>query len=394
MKNLIDIEKKFGSGLYSLKDKVFVRGEGVYLYTDSDEKYLDFMSGHGVACLGHAHPTLIKALEEQSKKIITLHSSYPNETRAKFFELMAEITFKNETKCFMVNSGAEAVEGALKLSLAYNRDKKNPNVIAMKRSFHGRTMGALSLTFNPKYKIPFSTFLSKNVKFASYNNLESIKSLIDDNTACIITEPVQGEGGVFPADKEFLKGLREICDEKDILLIFDEVQTGMGRCGKMFAYEHYDVKPDIISIAKGLGGGFPIGAVVSKDYIWSKIKKGEHASTFGGNPLAAAMAVATIKTLKKDSIPQNSNLLGKYILEKLNKLEFPQVREIRGLGLLIGIQFRTKSFPYIKYCETNEKVLFLSAGISVLRILPPLIIGKKHADKAIEAIQNAISNIS
>jgi len=349
------------------------------------------MSGHGVACLGHAHPVLIKTLEEQSKKLVTLHSSYPNETRAKLFELMAELTFYDETKCFLVNSGTEAVEGALKLALAYNREKKDPNVIAMKRSFHGRTMGSLSLTFNPKYRQPFENFLSKKVKFATYNDLDSVKGLIDENTACIITELVQGEGGVYPADKEFIKGLRELCDEKNILLIFDEVQTGMGRCGKMFAYEQYNVKPDIIAIAKGLAGGFPIGAVVSKQHIWAKLEKGEHASTFGGNPLAASMAIATINTLKEKSLPENANELGKYIIEKLKKISSSSIREIRGLGLLIGIQFKSKSGPYIDYCEKNENVLFLSAGMTVLRMLPPLIIEKIHANEAIKSIENALN---
>ncbi|MHA1820666.1 MAG: aspartate aminotransferase family protein [Promethearchaeota archaeon] len=391
---LIITEKIYSSGLYSLKGVRIEKGKGVYLYDDMGNKYLDFMSGHGVACLGHSHPALIKAIREQSEKIITLHASFPTSVRAKFYKLMAEITPKNLTKTFIVNSGTEAVEAALKLAMAYRRDIKNPNIIAMKRSFHGRTMGSLSLTFNPKYRVAFQSFLSKNVRFASFNNIDSIKSMVDENTIAIITELVQGEGGVYPATKEFAQELREFCNEKGLLLIIDEVQTGFGRTGNMFAYEGYNIEPDILCCAKGIAGGVPMGAIVSSEEIFSKIKNGEHASTFGGNPLAVAASVATINELKDKNIPENAAKMGKLInteLLKYKEMFSSVIREVRGKGLLIGLQFKQKAVKYINY-SFQHGVIFIPAGMTVLRMLPPLIINQEHVKIALDTLHNALSS--
>ncbi len=390
MNNFIELEQKYSSGLYTLKPFIIENGEGVYLYTKDGKKYLDFMSGHGVACLGHSHPNLIKAINSQAKKVITLHSSYPSELRAKHFKLLADISPKKMTKSFLVNSGTEAIEGAIKLALANNRDIKNPNIIAMKRSFHGRTFGSLSLTFDPMKKKPFLPYLNPNIKFGSFNNLDSVRSLIDENTIAIITELVQGEGGVHPASINFAKGLRELCSEKDILLIIDEVQTGMGRCGEMFACQHYKIEPDIMCVAKGIAGGVPMGAVISSEEIYSKIKKGEHASTFGGNLLAVSASIATIETLNEENLPDNAKKMGNLIIDELNKLSQEKIREIRGLGLLIGIQFKAKMAPYLKYSQEKDNILFLPAGMTVLRMLPPLIINESHVTQAISSINSAL----
>lgn len=392
MDNFIEMELKYGPGCYSLKNFRIERGEGVYLYSSDGTKYLDFMSGHGVAILGHSHPALVQAIKDQCEKLITLHASYPTQIRAEFYKLMAEIAPKSLNKVFMVNSGTEAIEGAIKLALASNRQIKKPNIVAMKRAFHGRTLGALSVTFNPDYRGAFEGLLHTQMKFASFDKIESVKEYIDENTVAVITELIQGEGGVYPASLEFAKQLRELCTEKSKLLIVDEVQSGMGRTGKMFACQHYGIEPDILCTAKGTGGGVPLGTIISREDIWSNIHQGEHATTFGGNALAAAAGVATIKTLLKDNIPDNAQKMGAILMKKLKDLPQDRIREIRGLGLMIGIQMKTKSAPYIKYCQDNGHVLFLPAGMPVLRMLPPLIITEEHIDIAVNAVKQSLEN--
>jgi acetylornithine/LysW-gamma-L-lysine aminotransferase len=390
--NYIEMEQKFGPGCYSLKNFRIEKGIGVYLYSSDGTKYLDFMSGHGVAILGHSHPNIVKAIKDQVEKLITLHSSYPTEIRAEFYKLMSEIAPKGLNRIFMCNSGTEAIEGAMKLALACNRQNKKPNIVAMKRAFHGRTLGALSLTFNPEYRGAFEGLLYPPMKFASFDKIESVKECIDENTIAVITELVQGEGGVYPASVEFAKQLREICTEKSKLLIVDEVQSGMGRTGKMFACQHYGIVPDILCTAKGTGSGVPLGTVISREDLWSNIHQGEHASTFGGNALAAAAGVATIKTLLKDNIPENAQKMGSILMKKLKELPQDKIREIRGLGLMIGIQMKTKSAPYIRYCQDQDHVLFLPAGMPVLRMLPPLIINEEHINIAVNAVKNSLEN--
>lgn len=393
MDPLIETEKKYGSGLYSLRPFRIERGEGVYLYSNDGTKYLDFMSGHGVACLGHKNPSLVRAIKEQADKLITLHSSYPTEVRARFLEKMAEITPKPLSRTFMVNSGTEAVEGALKLALANRREVKNPNIVAMKRSFHGRTLGSLAMTFNPKYRRAFQETLNPYIRFASFNDIEDVKEKLDENTVAIITELVQGEGGVYPASPKFAKQLRELCTEKDILFIADEVQTGFGRCGEFFACDHYKVLPDILCTAKGTGGGFPMGTIVSTPEIFKMIKKGEHASTFGGNPLAAAAGLATIDYIQNNNVIGNVKAMSNILFERIGELPDEMIREVRGLGLLIGIQLRKRAGSYLRYCAMKRQVLFLPAGMTVLRMLPPLIITESNVDKAIDAVGTALMDV-
>jgi len=376
MDEFIEYEKNYGSGIYSVKDFRIDHGSGVYLYTTDGRKILDFNSGHGVANLGHCHPNIVKAIKEQAEKLLTLHSAFPIESRAKFFKAMSIILPNGLNKVFITNSGTESVEGAIKVALVNKKNITKPNIVAMKRSFHGRTLGSLSLTFNPDYRKGFSPRLYPNVKFASYNNVDSVKESIDENTIAVILEFVQGEGGVYPATEEFAKGLRELCTSKDVLLIDDEVQAGMGRCGKFFACQQFNVVPDIMACAKGIAGGVPMGAVVAREDLWAKFGKGEHASTFGGNPLAAAAASAAINTYIDEKIPENAEKMGILLRKQLQTLvdKYPEiVREVRGLGLLNGLQFKNKVAQYLGYCEEHD-LLLLNAGMTVLRLLPHLIL--------------------
>jgi acetylornithine/LysW-gamma-L-lysine aminotransferase len=395
MDELIEFERNYGSGIYSVKDFRIDHGSGVYLYTADGRKLLDFNSGHGVANLGHCHPNVVKAIKDQSEKLLTLHSAFPIEARARFFKTMSTILPSGLNKIFITNSGTESVEGALKVALVNKKNITNPNIIAMKRSFHGRTLGSLSLTFNPDYRKSFTPMLYPNVKFASYNNVDSVKELIDENTIAVILEFVQGEGGVYPATEDFAHGLRELCTTKDVLLIDDEVQAGMGRCGRFFACQQFNVVPDIMCCAKGIAGGVPMGAVVSREDLFAKFGKGEHASTFGGNPLAAAASVATLNTLISEKIPENAEKMGIILRKHLQNLvdKYPEVvREVRGLGLLNGLQFKNKVAQYLGYCEEHD-LLLLNAGMTVLRLLPPLIIKEEHINFAVNCIEEAIKNV-
>ncbi|MDT7861180.1 MAG: aspartate aminotransferase family protein [Saccharolobus sp.] len=364
-----------------------VKGKDQYVWDNQGNKYLDLHAGHGVAFLGHNNKTIIEYLKKQMEEIITLTPAFDTPIREEMLKELDTIKPENLDNVFLLNSGSEAIELAIKISRKITKRKK---IIAFKNSFHGRTMGALAVTWNKKYREPFEPLIEP-VEFLEYNNLDSLKKISDD-VAAVIVEPVQGEGGVIPAKKEFMKALREITEKTGSLLIIDEVQTGFGRTGKIWAYQHFDIKPDILTAGKAIGGGFPVSAVFLPDWIGEKLEEGDHGSTYGGNPLATAAVTAACKVLKSENVPEQAREKGELFIKILKeKLEdFKSVREIRGLGLMIGIDLRFNPSTAIKILQ-DEKVLSLKAGLTVVRFLPPYLITQYDMEWASNAARKGIS---
>ena len=385
---IIKLEKFHHTKLFPKRNYVIVEGKGALLYDEKGNEYIDCVAGHGVMNIGHSHPKYIEAIKKQIEHLVMVPPGYPVEERAELLEKLAQITPKSLTQTFLSNSGTEAVEAAIKLVLAANRDIKNPEIIAFKRDFHGRSLGSLATTFNMKYRKPFMSWLSPNVKFASFGNIDSVKELINENTTAIITELIQGEGGVHPAPEGFPKALRELCDEKDLILIDDEVQTGFGRTGKMFAYEHYDVTPDVICVAKAIAGGLPMGATIASEELYNKFNIGEHNTTFGGNPLVCAAANATIDILMNENLVENAARQGEKIITDFARLaeENDNIRGVRGKGLMIGVDFKKPVKERINNA-VSKGVFFLNAGLTVIRLLPPLLISDSQTDKVIKVMR-------
>ncbi|RMF82269.1 MAG: aspartate aminotransferase family protein, partial [Chloroflexi bacterium] len=362
---LTAFEDAHTSGAYPKRPLVLVHGAGVTVWDDAGNPYIDATSGQGVALLGHCHPAVTAAIAEQAQTLITSPEIFYNDRRAELYALLSDILPGDINRFFLCNSGAEAVEAALKAAKLFTgRDE----IIATKRSFHGRTLGALSLTWNPKYRAPFQSWTIDQVTHIAYNNLDAARAAISQNTAAIIVEAVQGEGGVHPADAGYLEGLRDLCDEYDVLLIIDEIQTGLGRTGQWFGFQHADVQPDIVALGKGIAGGVPMGAVCWRESLGT-LPTGSHGSTFGGNPLACAAAIATLTTLRDENIPASVNILGTWLHERLVALGHPQIREVRGLGLMMGVELRGRVTPVLKNLQEHG-VLALPAGLNVLRLLP------------------------
>jgi acetylornithine/LysW-gamma-L-lysine aminotransferase len=384
---IIELEKLHHTKLFPKRDYVIVEGKGALLYDEKGNEYIDCVAGHGVMNIGHSHPKYIEAMKKQIQKLVMVPPGYPVEERARLLDKLAQITPNSLTQTFLSNSGTEAVEAAIKLVLAANRDKKQPEIIAFKRDFHGRSLGSLATTFNMKYRKPFMSWLSPNVKYASFGNIDSVRELINENTTAIITELVQGEGGVHPAPEDFPKALRELCDEKDLLLIDDEVQTGFGRTGKMFAYEHYKITPDVLCLAKAIAGGLPMGATIAPEELYNKFNVGEHNTTFGGNPLVCAAANATIDILMEEKLPENAVRQGEKIINDFNQLteENENIRGVRGKGLMIGVDFKKSVRDRIKNA-VSKGVFFLNAGLTVIRLLPPLVINDNQTEKVIKVM--------
>jgi acetylornithine/LysW-gamma-L-lysine aminotransferase len=389
----IILENQFGPLVYGGRDIRFTHGKGAILYAADGSEYLDFVQGHGVGNLGHSHPQIIQAIKDQAEKLIVLHSSYKNEARAKLFESITKIAPKGLNNTFLSNSGSEAVEAAIKTAIVAHRQIKKPHFIAMKRSFHGRTLGSLALTFGPGYRAPFETSFGLEVSFASFGDIESVKAEIKENTVGIITEIVQGEGGIYPAPLDFPQQLRELCTQKNITLIFDEIQSGMGRTGKMFAFEHYNTVPDIICVAKSLAAGIPIGATIAREDLFRSFQRGEIGSTFGGNPFASAVATAAINVLLTENLISNAKSMGK-VIESTAKVWIESglpLKEQRGLGLMQGLQFKAKVAPYLNACYDN-KLLLLNAGMTVIRILPPLVVTKDQITQGLSILETVLKS--
>lgn len=381
---IIETENKHTSGVYAKQTLTIVRGQGASLFDVDGNEYLDCSSGHGVANLGHAHPKIAEALYKQANTLVTLFESFPNDQRAMLMEKITSLV-PGLDRVFFCNSGTEAVEAAFKFSRISTGRK---NFIAAMRAFHGRTYGSLSATFNKKYREGFEPLLP-GVSHVPYNNVEALDKAVNDETAAVILEVVQGEGGVYPASAEYIQAARRICDERGALLIVDEIQTGFGRTGKMFAVQHYGVTPDLLTCAKSLAGGVPMGAVL----IGEKAKNlvpGVHGSTFGGNPLSCAAANAALDVIIGEDLPGQSAAKGAYLLEKLRQIQSPNIREVRGLGLMVGIEMKQKVTGYIKTLQ-EKKIIALNAGMTVIRLLPPLVITYEQIDRLVEALTEVLT---
>lgn len=385
-----ELQSKYVMPTYA-PNLLLVKGEGAYVWDDDDNKYLDFASGISVCNLGHCHPKVTKAIQHQASKLVHVSNLYMNENQPRLAEKLVKKGFDGVV--FFANSGAEANEGMIKFARKWGSDKGKSEIIAMNASFHGRTLASLAATGRSQYRVGFSPDMP-GFSFVDYNNIESLRSAITTKTAAILMEPVQGEGGVIPANEEYLKQVRSLCDEKNILLLFDEVQCGIGRTGTFFAYEGYGVEPDAVSLAKAIANGFPMGAFIVKRKYEKTLTVGMHASTFGGTPLASAAACAVIDAIDEENILENCRTQGKYIIEKLEELKnrYECVLCVRGKGLMIGIELDRPAgvlLPKLK----DAGMLALTAGETVLRILPPLNITKEQADKAIMLINNVIAEL-
>ena len=387
----MELGEKYLVHTYNRFKVVLEKGEGVYLYDVNGKRYLDFASGIGVCSLGYGNKEYTKTLKNQIDKLTHTSNLFYNIPSVKAAEKLVKAA--GLKKVFFTNSGAEAIEGALKMAkrYAYDRDGTSDHeIIAMNHSFHGRTMGSLALTGNEHYQKPFGPMIG-GIKFAEYNDLDSVKKLVNDKTCAIILEPLQGEGGIYPAEKEFIEGIRKICNEKDIIMICDEVQCGMGRTGKMFAFQNYDVVPDIITSAKGLGCGVPVGAFIAGEKCCDSLVPGDHGTTYGGNPFATAAVEAVLNIYEKENILDNVNTVGKYLEEQLDNLvkECDNVLERRGKGMMQGLVLKNPVGEVIT--KAIEKgLLVISAGGNVLRMLPPLIITKENVDEMINILRTCL----
>ena len=367
------------------------RGDGVYLYDTDGKKYLDFMAGIAVSGLGYGNVELKNALKEQIDNLLHSSNLYYNTTCGKAAEALRRASGMD--RIFFTNSGAEANEGALKAARKYAWQKKSGRFefIAMKDSFHGRTMGSLSVTEHPAYREPFEPLIP-GVSFAEFNNLESVKKLVNEKTCGIIVEPVQGEGGINTATKEFMTGIRKLCDEEGILMICDEIQCGMARTGEMFAWQLYGTKPDIMTMAKAIGSGVPVGAfAMTKAVAEASLKPGDHGTTYGGNPLACAAVAKTLEIYENQKLAAHVKEVGDYMEEQLKKLveDYDCVVEQRGLGLIRGIKLSGPMGEVVKKAM-EEGLLIISARSDVIRLVPPLVIEKEHVDEMIEKLRKVL----
>ncbi len=379
-----ELTQKYEIDVYPRRDVVLVKGKGARVWDDKGNEYIDMAAGISVANVGHANDKVVEAISKQAATLITCPNTFYNDTKALFLEKLFSIVPKNLTKAFLTNSGTEAIEGAIKFARLNTGKTK---FIAAMKGFHGRTMGALSATYKNEYREGFGP-LVPGFSFVPYNNFEKLAAAIDDDTAGIILEPVQGEGGINIGQKEYFQKVRQLCDEKGILLIIDEIQSGFCRTGKMFAIEYLGIEADIMTLAKSIAGGFPMGAVLCSDKI--KIEKGKHGTTFGGNPLACAAGLAAIDFMIENKLWEQAEAKGKYFKEKLEKHNLSKVREIRIIGLMIGIELKDKSQPVIVEL-LSKGIISLPAGTTVLRLLPPLVISYEDLDTVIEKLAEVLA---
>jgi len=382
-KEIIGAENRLMANVFAKKPLVLTRGKGALVWDINGKEYVDCTGSYGVALLGHSHPKVVEAIRKQSERLISCHAGFYNDMRTEFLQKLVSITPKGLDKAFLSNSGAEAVECAIKLARKFSG---KPEIIAMMGAFHGKTMGALSATWDKKYREPFQPLVPE-FKHVPPDNLEKIREAITDKTAAILVEPIRGEGGVRVPPDGFIQGLRELCNEKNVLLIFDEIQTGFGRTGKLFACEHWSVVPDVMCLAKPVAGGLPIGVTVAKENVMSSLRVGEHSTTFSGSPLVCAAACAAIDVLVEEKLPERAASLGAYFKAKLEDLQARHriVKEVRGLGLMLGVELRFDVLNVL--LKTMERgVLVLDAGKTVVRFLPPLVIEKSQIDTAVSVL--------
>ncbi|NMC07909.1 MAG: acetylornithine/succinylornithine family transaminase [Candidatus Lokiarchaeota archaeon] len=391
---IIAIENAHDSGQFNKKVPILT-GKGAILFGQDGRAYVDCVGGHGVAVIGYGNPRITKTICEylQSGRPISDGHFY-DESRAGFMQRLVELMPKDSglTRVFFCNSGTESVEAALKFAMKYKKHVKDKEIIGFKRAFHGRTLGALAITFEPRYRQDF--VLIPGVKHASYNDIESVKALLNDNTICVILELIQGEQGVYPAEPQFVQALRELCTEKDVPLIFDEIQTGFGRTGKLFCFEHYGITPDILCLAKGIAAGIPMGATITTSKIMDAVDTGSHGTTFGGNPFACAVGIENLDIFRDEGLLENASKVSAYMFNTLDQLrqKYPAIKEIRGKGLMIGIQFKGKVADIVKKMQ-ERGVLVLVAGMTVIRLLPPLVITMEQAKQVIDALDAVLAEM-
>jgi acetylornithine/LysW-gamma-L-lysine aminotransferase len=381
---IIELENKHSSGVYAKQTLTIVRGQGASLFDADGVEYLDCSSGHGVANLGHGHPKVAEALYKQASTLITLFESFPNDQRATLMGKMTALV-PGLDRVFFCNSGTEAVEAAFKFARISTGRK---NIVATMRAFHGRTYGSLSATYNKKYRDGFEP-LVPGFSHVPYNNIDALDKAVTEETAAFILEVLQGEGGVYPASVEYIQAARRICDERGTFLIVDEIQTGFGRTGKLFAIEHFGVTPDLLTCAKSLAGGVPMGAVLIGHGV-KNLTPGVHGSTFGGNPLSCAAANAALDVIREEDLPGQAAAKGAYLLEKLKRIESPIIREVRGMGLMVGIELKHKVAPYVKALQ-ERRIIALNAGMTVIRLLPPLVISYEQIDYLVDALTEVLA---
>lgn len=385
-----EIEKKSSEYLFQNYGRIplaFDHGEGAYLYDTEGKKYLDLVAGIAVNSIGYAHPKWVKAVQEQAAKLVHVSNLYQVKEQALAAEAIASVTPKGMDRTLFVNSGAEANEGALKVAIRYTGKKK---VLSALNSFHGRTAGALGATGQTKYQDSFQPLISDCFGYFEYNNCESLKSMMNKEIAAVIIEPVQAEGGVKPVTGEFMKTMRDLCTDYGAMMIVDEVQTGMGRTGKWFGFENFGVVPDIMSLAKALGGGVPVGAVVTTDEISKVMTPGSHGTTFGGTPLICTAVKTTIDIMKEEKLVENSANIGAYLKGEISKVTSPEITGVRGYGLIIGIEMKSKAVDFQKFCRDNGVLVNVCHG-NVVRLIPPLIIGKEEADRFVGLLKQFLS---
>ncbi|WP_231185626.1 acetylornithine/succinylornithine family transaminase [Haladaptatus sp. DYF46] len=372
--------------VYNEKPIRIASGEGPYLYSEDGTEYLDFGASYAVAPVGHCHPDVVSAVQEQAAELLFVHASYPTDARDDLYAKLAAVAPEGLGNVWLNNSGTEANEAALKFARSATGKSK---LVAAKRGFHGRTMGSLSVTWKKKFRAPFEPLVD-DVEFVTYGDEEELADVMDDDTAAVILEPVQGEGGVNPATKSYLQAAREMTADTETALIFDEVQTGLGRTGTFWACEHAGVTPDVLTTAKGLASGLPIGATLCAD--WIAESAGSHGSTFSGSPVVSAAAEATLSVLVEENLSEHAAEMGEYLRSELEAADLP-VRDIRGNGLLVGIEVKRGANRLLKELALSHGILALPAGRSVLRLLPPLTVDVDHIDSVVAALEDVLGEI-
>jgi len=375
-------------GSYTRSGIVFVKGKGSYLWDIDGKKYLDFFPGWGVSGLGHCHPAVVKAIKEQSETLIHIANNHYHPWQGLLAKRLSELSFGG--KAFFCNSGAEANEAAIKLTRLYGRNRGRYKIISMENSFHGRTLATVTMTGQKKYSEPFEP-LPAGFLSVPFNDFDALKSAVDEETAGVIIEPVQGEGGINVAEREYLEKVRALCDEKGIVLIFDEVQTGFGRTGEFFAYQNFGIVPDIMTLAKTLGGGFPVGAMLAKRELADLMVPGTHASTFGGSPLACASCLAVIETIEKEKLLKNVREMGEYLYQKLLYLKdkYPLITKVKGLGLMRAMELEGEGNWLVSLCAEDGLLINCTHG-NVIRIMPAITVNKDEIDEGIEIIDRCL----
>ena len=382
-------EDQYLGNLYQRFPVTIEKALGSHVWDTDNNEYIDCMGGYGVALVGHRNERVVNAIKSQIEKVITVHSSFYNKTREEFLQTLIGIAPAGLSQVHLNNSGSESVEAGIKFARKFTGRK---GMVAMKGSYHGKSMGALSLTFSPKYRESFKPLVEK-VTFSPYGDIDTLQTTVDKDTAFVILEPIQGESGIHVPPDGFLQDVRKICDENGSLLVFDEIQSGLGRTGRMWASEHWETTPDIMCLAKGIAGGVPMGATLVRPDILSVIKKGEHSSTFGGNPLACAAGTATLQALTQDGLIENAKNMGEKFFRGLNDLKSKHkiIREVRGRGLMIGVELKF-DVKDILMEGIKKGLLLLYSGRNILRLLPPLVISDEDVAKSLQILDELLTN--